>query len=284
MTGADTPFRHTCHPRDPEPEAARAADSGTSAAIVRGIMAPINTLSARTTTAPKLSTTVAATAPSRAPATSPAVTSLSPDSFVRATPNRYAAISGFSGGISASSARLGLGSSAAARFSPDKAEIGAQKLDPTTIRTGNGDDDVTIARGFDMKIHVIVNGKEAWAGTEEEFKKMKLDTGAGNDKVTNYVNGSRINTGSGNDTVLNVASGAMIDLGSGDDRVTSRGNNNMLEGGKGNDVLGSVGNGNGIFGSDGDDQLDSTGNDNLLLGGRGVNRLSSHGDRNRVNG
>ena len=44
---------------------------------------------------------------------------------------------------------------------------------------------------------------------------------AGNDVVTNTVDGARINTGSGNDIIANKASGTVIDTGDGEDKVRS---------------------------------------------------------------
>jgi hypothetical protein len=73
---------------------------------------------------------------------------------------------------------------------------------PTTILTGDGNDTVDIRLGDDGRVHINVNGKEAWTGTQKEFQYVTIDTGGGKDVVANYVDGATIRTGSKADTCV----------------------------------------------------------------------------------
>ena len=61
-------------------------------------------------------------------------------------------------------------------------------LTRTEIKTGSGDDTVEIRTASDGRIQVTVNGQEAWRGTAEEFKNVRIDTeGGGTEPVEQAV-------------------------------------------------------------------------------------------------
>jgi hypothetical protein len=68
------------------------------------------------------------------------------------------------------------------------------------VFTGDGDDRVDIKMGSDGRVHVNVNGKEAWSGSTKQFAALTINTGGGKDTVTNSVAGAKINTGDQDDT------------------------------------------------------------------------------------
>jgi hypothetical protein len=154
----------------------------------------------------------------------------------------------------------------------------------TEVFTGSGDDQVEINMGPDNLIHVKVNGSEVWSGTEYQFKKLKIDTGDGDDHVVNTVNAAEIFTGSGDDIVINVASRANINTGAGYDKVNSRGNYNNILTGRGNDSVENKGESNRIDTDSGNDVVHSLGDNNDLLVGDGSNSVETHGEDNFVLG
>ncbi len=173
---------------------------------------------------------------------------------------------------------------------------------PTRLETGSGNDTVDIRMGDDQRVHVTVNGEEKWSGTRAQFERLTIDTGAGDDHVTNSVDGGHIVTGDGDDRVVNRASKTIIDTGAGndqvvnegsdndistdrgDDHVSSRGERNVIAGGRGNDVIGARGDGNRLSGGDGADQLASDGDQNRVDGGRGDDVVDLRGDDNTALG
>lgn len=169
-----------------------------------------------------------------------------------------------------------------------------------TLSTGSGDDVVQITMGDDHLVHVNVNGNDEWSGTVEQFHRLTIDTGGGNDSVTNNVDDAKIFTGSGNDTVVNRSSGSLIDTGDGDDVVKTDGDSNSISTGRGDDTVNSEGYYNAIVtGSGGDvvtskgdlnsirtedgiDFVKSTGEQNTIDTGRGDDSIQSEGDGNRI--
>ncbi len=113
---------------------------------------------------------------------------------------------------------------------------------PKTLYTGDGDDRVEIATGYDDLVHVKVNGKEAWSGTERQFRALTIDTGKGNDVVIGSAINAKIETGEGNDYVRMVGHYNQVNTGSGDDRVEILGNLNNISTGSGNDDVHLEGN------------------------------------------
>ncbi|HSE43166.1 MAG TPA: hypothetical protein VLH08_20580 [Acidobacteriota bacterium] len=166
-----------------------------------------------------------------------------------------------------------------ANLNPQLTPTGFQRL-----FTGSGDDRVDIAMGSDNRVHVNVNGKEAWSGTLRQFQNLQIDTGAGNDSVNNTVSGAKISTGAGNDTVQNHASGTTIDTGIGNDVVTNQGDNNVINTGSDGDSVTSVGNSNKLDAGEGNDSITSIGNQNALMGGDGEDGMIIVGNRNLFDG
>jgi hypothetical protein len=152
-----------------------------------------------------------------------------------------------------------------------------------TIRTGDGNDVVQIDTGDDHLVHVKVNGKEAWAGTREEFDKVQIDTGRGDDLVINHVDGARINTGDGDDVVVNDASKTIIDTGYGKDIVQSHGNHNFINAGGDDNQVYSQGSHNSIVTGAGNDVVDSRGSHNTILTQGGADVVITKGNDNNVN-
>ena len=153
-----------------------------------------------------------------------------------------------------------------------------------TITTGAGDDKVDIRMGDDQRVHVNVNGKEAWAGTVKEFTLIKIDTGEGDDVITNTVAGSNIFTGSGWDTVNNQASGVEINTGDGNDIVNSRGNSNWINTGGGDDQVQTRGEKNDIFTGTGNDNVVNEGDHNRIRTFTGADNIVSSGLGNSIDG
>lgn len=152
------------------------------------------------------------------------------------------------------------------------------------LSTGNGDDTVDIRMGQDQRVHVTVNGQERWSGTPDEFRRLTIDTGGGNDVVTNSVDGANILTGDGHDRVRHRGAHASIDTGGGDDLVVSEGSDNEISTGRGNDQVRSTGERNHIDGGRGNDMLTAHGDLNRVSGGDGADILTTGGDQNRVDG
>jgi hypothetical protein len=172
-----------------------------------------------------------------------------------------------------------------------RGEVDLAKLTPVTlphddaspqlvISTGNADDLVEITKGADNRIHVMVNGKEAWSGSPREFTRVRIETGQGNDTVINHVDGAVIDTGAGDDTVHNYGSHNLIITGSAAgggfmasfdrDTVVSHGNDNTILTGFGDDRVTSTGDYNSIQTGDGIDTIRSTGHHNILDTGKGA--------------
>lgn len=147
---------------------------------------------------------------------------------------------------------------------------------PQTLQTGAGDDRVDINMGSDGRVHVNLNGTEAWSGSQSEFHALTIDTGDGNDVVTNNVDGAMIVTGAGNDAVNNNASQALIDTGLGNDRVVSKGWSNEILTGEGNDSVVATGETNRIDTGMGDDSVDLIGSGNNIRTGDGNDKVTTH--------
>lgn len=128
-----------------------------------------------------------------------------------------------------------------------------------TLQTGSGDDLVDISMGDDYRVHVTVNGKEAWAGTDQEFQKLIIDTGDGNDIVTINVNGAKVTTGGGDDQVLVAGWQNYVETGAGNDEVVvadvgTYGDNQIFTG-DGSDTVRVNGDRNSIYTEGGDDAV-----------------------------
>lgn len=159
---------------------------------------------------------------------------------------------------------------------------------PKTLFTGDGDDDVRIFQQWDGSIRVDVNDKKAWSGTREEFNSLVIDTGAGNDTVTTYVDGTNVSTGDGDDKVYSRSDNNLIDTGAGNDDVSSVGDNNLIQTGDGNDTVSSGRLNNQIDTGSGNDSVEvwhgsnrvntGDGDDSVKLRGGGWSTLPSTGN------
>ena len=138
---------------------------------------------------------------------------------------------------------------------------------PRTLLTGSGNDTVDIQMGPNGRISVMVNGKQAWNGSPEEFQNLTIDTGEGNDVVINNVSGATIITGNGADKVVNRASKASINTGDGCDVVVSIGDSNQIATGNDADSINSMGNKNEIIRGLGDDFVSTIGSENVVRTG-----------------
>jgi hypothetical protein len=121
-------------------------------------------------------------------------------------------------------------------FEADEASKGA--FLPQTLYTGDGDDKIEIQTDSNNDVvHVNVNGKEAWSGTQKQFEALTIDTGRGNDVVIGSAVRARIETGDGNDFVRIVGNNNQVDTGNGDDRLEVLGSYNNFSTGSGNDEV-----------------------------------------------
>ena len=164
---------------------------------------------------------------------------------------------------------------------------------PKTLLTGSGNDTVNINTGADGRVHVSVNDKEAWSGTQEEFQYLTIDTGDGDDVVNNNVSGANILTGKGMDTVVNRGNNSNINTGEGDDKVfnqnatvfyswfqkhtshdLSQANKNTIDTGEGNDEVHNEGSQNIIRTGSGNDLVTTTfGTYNKIDTGEGEDKV-----------
>jgi Ca2+-binding RTX toxin-like protein len=94
----------------------------------------------------------------------------------------------------------------------------------------------------------------------EDFSRISIDAGGGNDSIQVTANIKKPSTllgGNGNDTLLGGSKNDYLSGGAGNDTLTARGTGAILEGGIGNDsLLGSVNASDSLFGGAGRDQLD----------------------------
>ena len=115
-----------------------------------------------------------------------------------------------------------------------------------------------------------------------EFEKITIDAGSGNDAI--YINekGVTINCGAGNDDIYNTGKNVTIDGGAGDDTIDNYGDNVTVNGGAGNDTIrnygdkvtlkGGAGNDT-LYGSAGNDKLYGNNGNDKLEGGKGNDSL-----------
>jgi hypothetical protein len=109
---------------------------------------------------------------------------------------------------------------------------------PQTLYTGDGDDKVEIQTDSNNDVvHVNVNGKEVWSGTQKQFDALTIDTGQGNDVVIGSAVRAKIETGDGNDFVRMVGNFNQVNMGNGDDRLEVLGSYNNFSTGSGNDEV-----------------------------------------------
>lgn len=132
-------------------------------------------------------------------------------------------------------------------------------------------DQIIFDNGVTWKINEIVNQAKNYKGTELNDKinisnslLNIVDSGGGDDVITNDTKGTIINSGSGNDTITNSRTSSVlinddvtINSGDGDDTITSSGNNIVINAGAGIDTIRSTMNGSINAG---------TGNDKIYLG------------------
>jgi hypothetical protein len=206
---------------------------------------------------------------------------------------------------------------------PDRNEASKKIVLDKTLSTGSGDDRVDIHMGADGLVHVIVNDKDAWIGTPEQFQSIVIDTGAGNDFVSNTVAGASIVTGTGTNEVTNYASGVSIDASYGRDKISSfgdkntftidnsdwlrshgnynevkqevhsggigsniesYGDHNLIQTGYGMDDVKSIGNFNEIHTGEHIDEIEVTGSGNRIYGGDDPDEIKVHGQFNYIYG
>jgi Ca2+-binding RTX toxin-like protein len=164
---------------------------------------------------------------------------------------------------------------------PDRNEAGKWAMLPETLSTGAGNDTVDISMGGDGRVHVNVNGKEAWSGSYKEFQTLTIDTGDGNDTVTNRVDGATIQTGKGDDFITNQSGRSSIETGDGHDTVKNTGYENQIKTDAGNDMVYSTGSYNQINTGQGGDLVVSTGGDNRIQTAEGDDHVYMYQEDDR---
>jgi hypothetical protein len=165
---------------------------------------------------------------------------------------------------------------------PDKSEASNWGYLPKTLTTGDGDDKVDIKMGSDGRVHVNVNGKEAWSGTTRQFQALTIDTGKGKDFVNNEVDGATIVTGDGNDEVWNTGLNVNINTGIDDDIVRGKGSHNVINTGDGKDSVSMVGDYNDINTGKGSDYVQFKGDSNRVNTGRSSDEVWGYGGNNTI--
>ena len=132
-------------------------------------------------------------------------------------------------------------------------------------------DQIIFDNGVIWKTNEIVSQAKNYKGTELNDKinisnslLNVVDSGGGDDVITNDTRGTIINSGSGNDNITNSRTSSVlinddvtINSGDGDDTITSSGNNIVIDSGAGIDTIRSTMNGSINAG---------TGNDKIYLG------------------
>ncbi|MBI2372392.1 MAG: hypothetical protein HYV07_00200 [Deltaproteobacteria bacterium] len=165
------------------------------------------------------------------------------------------------------------------------------------LRAGSKDDRIQVTKGADGLYHVNVNGQD-FRFTKSQMARLRIEGGAGNDKITvgpnvdvpvrvsggrgddkitNFAQGATLDGGFGNDKITNFARGATIDGGFGNDRIQSFASGTSIKGGFGDDQIVSRGHGTSIDGGFGSDTIDSRGIFNAVKGGFGIDRIFSNG-------
>lgn len=134
-----------------------------------------------------------------------------------------------------------------------------------TLRTGDGDDKVTVAAARDG-YSVRVNGDE-FRYTADQMKRLTLETQGGADQIS-------IDTG-GKD-LSSVSGGFRVIAGKGDDRVGLEGHGVAVEVGEGNNSVFARGSGNALHGHEwgGKDRFVVEGDKNLIITGAQHGRTS----------
>ncbi len=150
-----------------------------------------------------------------------------------------------------------------------------------TVRTGGGDDTITVPPGARVNLTVLSgdgqdrvrggDGKErVLAGAGNDTVEVgegddRVSGGAGNDYVSGYQGTDVLSGGAGNDTVYG---------GSGDDQLSGGEGRDYLEGGQGDDSLAGGSGGDQLSGGRGADQIAGGSGDDVIYTGRGEDTAS----------
>ncbi|MFJ2838769.1 M91 family zinc metallopeptidase [Nocardia sp. NPDC087230] len=144
------------------------------------------------------------------------------------------------------------------------------------IKTGDGDDDVDVHE--DPNTHIVtvtVNGKE-YKFEGRQAQNITLFTEGGNDKISVDAGtqvGLKLEGGAGNDKVQGGGGKDYINGASGDDILGGGTGDDVIYGGEGNDTL---------FGGDGNDYVEGSAGDDTVFGGFGNDTVSGGAGNDRL--
>ncbi|MDO5297573.1 MAG: hypothetical protein Q4F00_13270 [bacterium] len=169
---------------------------------------------------------------------------------------------------------------------------------------GDGDDEINVTSGgADGSIVVSVNGRET-RYSAEEAKRLIIDSGNGNDRITVdekvqanlHITGGdgddAITGGSGQDTIYDNYGGNTIDGGAGDDTVVAHGfdrdgtsvHGNTIIGGAGRDYIETGAGNDTIEGGDGGDVIYAGAGNDTVRGGAGDDFINAGSGDDEVYG
>jgi RTX calcium-binding nonapeptide repeat (4 copies) len=127
------------------------------------------------------------------------------------------------------------------------------------LRTGSGDDAISVSQGAPGSLDITVNGKTATLRLRPN-QAFVIEAGAGNDSVK---------------VDANVKRGVVIKAGDGDDHVSGGSGNDAIDGGAGNDDL---------FGNRGADRIKGDGGADTILGGPGNDYVEGGAGKDQLYG
>lgn len=171
-------------------------------------------------------------------------------------------------------------------ISREQVPSGNQFADTLVVKTGAGDDRVTVDQRADGVLDVQING-QAYEITLGSRQQLGVRTGDGNDIIETADNVKvhmDVQGGDGNDTISTGAGRDRIDGGLGNDTIRSGAGRDDVFGNTGNDTI-DAGNGNDVvYGGDGNDQIKGGAGRDYLEGGKGNDTLEGGNDKDILSG
>jgi Ca2+-binding RTX toxin-like protein len=132
------------------------------------------------------------------------------------------------------------------------------------VRTGGGNDVVTVPEGFRVGLTVL--------------------SGDGDDRVTTGQGDDRVYAGDGNDLVRTRGGADLVQGGAGADRIVTGDGDDLVHGGAGRDVIRGLGGNDRVLAGDGRDYADGGTGDDLVHGGAGRDVVAGGGGDDRLFG
>lgn len=139
----------------------------------------------------------------------------------------------------------------------------------TVIDAGDGDDVVSVTRRSNGDINVAVNGENHRISAHDAANGITIQGGNGDDKV--WVSEQ-------------VGVDLRVEGGAGNDRLQGGSGNDVIDGGTGNDVIDGQGGNDKLYGRDGNDSISGKAGNDYVEGGRGDDSISGGSGRDVLYG